>query len=92
MKLVAKKLEAKATKVAMPSTAMSLRNSSLEGNKLCGGSIRDFSEESEGGGEVLTLGLGFSFGRFLGVEDIMVSSMVATCMRHGMERSPHTTF
>lgn len=69
MKVVSRRLHPRATKVAMASTATSLRNSSLEGKKLFGGSIREFSEEleeEEGG-------LSLRFGRFFGVEDILVS-------------------
>ena len=38
-------LQQTATEEAMASTATSLRNSSLEGKKLCGGSFIDFSNE-----------------------------------------------
>jgi hypothetical protein len=65
---VTKRLQPRATKVAMASTATSLRNSFVEGKKLCGGSIRELSEEfveeeEEGG-------LALGFGRFFGMEDM----------------------
>ena len=40
-----KMLQQTATEEAMASTATSLRNSSLEGKMLCGGSFIDFSNE-----------------------------------------------
>ena len=40
-----------ATEEAMASTATCLRNSSLEGKKLCGGSFIDFSNEFDDTGE-----------------------------------------
>ena len=42
---VKKMLQQTATEEAMASTATSLRNSSLEGKMLCGGSFIDFSNE-----------------------------------------------
>ena len=41
-------LQQTATEEAMASTATSLRNSSFEGKKLCGGSFIDFSNEFDG--------------------------------------------
>ena len=41
-------LQQTATKEAMASTATSLRDSSFEGKKLCGGSFIDFSNEFDG--------------------------------------------
>jgi hypothetical protein len=67
MKVVAKRLQPRATNVAMASTATSRRNSSVEGKKLCGGSIKGLSEELEEEEEV---GLALGFRRFFGVEDI----------------------
>lgn len=65
--MVAKKLQPKATEVAMASTVTSLKISLLEGKKFGGGSVRYFTEESgERGGLALALG----FGRFFEVEDI----------------------
>jgi hypothetical protein len=58
MKVVAKRLQPRATNVAMASTATSRRNSSVEGKKLCGGSIKGLSEELEEEEEV-GLALGF---------------------------------
>ena len=40
-----KTLQQTATEEAMASTATSLRNSSLEGKRVCGGSFIDFSNE-----------------------------------------------
>ena len=48
---VKKKLQPTATEEAMASTATSLRNSSLEGKMLCGGSFIDFSNEFDDTGE-----------------------------------------
>ena len=45
---VKKMLQQTATEEAMASTATSLRNSSFEGKKLCGGSFIDFSNEFDG--------------------------------------------
>lgn len=66
---MAKRLQPRATKVAMASTATSLRNSLVEGKKLCGGSIRELSEEVEEEEEEGGLALGF--GRFFGMEDMV---------------------
>jgi hypothetical protein len=45
--VVTNMLQATATEVAMASTATSLKNSSLEGKKFCGGSFKDSSKEFE---------------------------------------------
>ena len=67
LKKVAKKLQERATEDAIASTAMSRKNSPLEGNKLWGGSIIEFSEDFEVDDEEEELC--FDFGRFLGVDE-----------------------
>lgn len=66
------KLHVKATEEAIARTAISLNNSSFEGNRLWGGSINGECEEEEDKlGSRSGLGLlEAGFGRFLVIEDI----------------------
>jgi hypothetical protein len=67
------KLQVRATEDAIASTAMSLRNSCFEGNKLWGGSILD--DIVDGCEELLDKS---RFGRLFGVEDMgFVTSVFA---------------
>lgn len=67
------KLQVRATEDAIASTAMSLRNSCFEGNKLWGGSILD--DIVDGCEDLLDKS---GFGRLFGVEDMgFVTSVFA---------------
>ena len=81
---MAKRLQPRATKVAMASTATSLRNSLVEGKKLCGGSIRELSEEVEEEEEEGGLALGF--GRFFGMEDMAFFVTCGSSVAEKVER------
>lgn len=73
LRYLERKLQAKATTQATSKTVRSLKNSSLEGKKLCGGSSNDLIGEEEEVGfrfGVLVSDLGL----FLGIESIMIIS------------------